>query len=212
MSPGLTEANVKIHEVKKSRKDRICNKCGEPIKAGSPYRWWKHMRAPQTSWHWHHGGPKPSDLTTSDKLARVLEAREAIEEAFENLEAIDKWLPSVDDEGYLMLLGELIAEIEDALIDVQDAINDNIDELRNVAYEYEESADNVEEYFGPTDNTEEWRERAYSIESYADQIEGIDIETLLEALADEDNPILGEYLVKDVEDILSEYDGAYLDI
>lgn len=142
---------MRIHNVKKSQREYVCSKCRQPIEKGHPYRWWKHRYASKTRWHISHGYPGPADLTTSEKLARLYEVQDSMYSA----------LTEYEDNP------ELFDELEDA-------ITGGIEEARDVGAEYEEGADNIEEYFGETTQVSMMREKFEAIENWTDNLESID--------------------------------------
>ncbi|KPK66575.1 MAG: hypothetical protein AMS21_02115 [Gemmatimonas sp. SG8_38_2] len=136
----------RVHHVKKAQKDNSVAKKGES------YYWWK----------FRYGGkqysktyPRASQLTQSDKLSRVYSAQESVE---------DSGQPPTDARAY-----GTPDELAAALREVYDVWESAIQELNEVADEYEESADNKEEYFPGTGD--EIREKADALRSSADEAE-----------------------------------------
>ena len=115
--------------------------------------------------------PRPSQLTGSDKLSRVYAAVESVEDS---LESRDR------DE-------------------VVEALNDAADEVREVAEEYGESADNMESAFPNGSPTiEECREKQENLEAFADELEG--------AASDIENLDLSDFLDADARRVEAEED------
>lgn len=159
---------VKIHRVKHSRTALTCGRCGAVIHPsrdvlskngktkrvlGDPYVWIKHryggkqIRCASTSCVF-----RDSDLTTSSKLATVYDLRDNL------IEDISKW--EGDDADALR---SLLSEASEA--------------IREVAGEYEESADNIEQHFPSGSPTSEaCREQAENLNGWADELEGAEIE------------------------------------
>jgi chromosome segregation ATPase len=108
-----------------------------------------------------------SDLTSSDKLQRVYAAGEYIEDALERF-----------------VLEVHVSEILENGREIASAVEESMSELEDVAMEYEESADNLEEYFSGSYQIDEIREKAYGIESWRDEFETAkdDLESALEEL------------------------------
>lgn len=185
---------MRIHFVKKSRKEWRCSKCGGTIEIGSQYRWWKHRYRLPTRWHVHHGSPKSSDLTTSDKLSRVYAAQETVEDICNDLgsaiieeqdhldlvheleeleesgEATDEEIEALKEqiqEELEGLQGQARTLCQDAFTEIQE----QIEEAEYVADEYEESAENVREYFGDTYQTDEMDEKANYIREWKEEVE-----------------------------------------
>lgn len=145
------------------KKGLVCGKCNKPIGhshndkktkkriLGDAYLWIKPR----------YGGKRircvacpfrDSDLTTSEKLGRVYDARDTARDA------ISQW----DGED---------------LQDLRAALEDCINEVREVADEYNESADNIEQSFpngSPT--SEDCREKADALSSWCDEMESVDLE------------------------------------
>lgn len=143
---------ARVNTVEKSLKSPgNCGRCNKTIKKGEPYRWTKPR----------YGGKKircmdaacrfrSSDLTSSDKLSRAHAAGEAVEDALEAFRES--------------------REIED----LNSALSDAAEQLREVAGEYRESADNMES--GMNGNRmpmcDELEEKAQNLEDKADEMDG----------------------------------------
>lgn len=141
----------RVTHVKKARKDN-------PVcKKGGSYYWWK----------FRHGGkrysltpPTRSQLTTSGHLAAIYDAEDSVTNLY-----ID---PSE---------GALAGSMESA----KDAIDGAADTFREQAEEYNESADNVEEYFPGSWKAEEIREKGEACEAAADECTN-QVDTLQECI------------------------------
>lgn len=156
---------MRVHYVKAARKDYS----GTFIKKGDSYYWWKHAYSPRRV---SRTRPKPSELASSDKVCRVLEASEIIQEAFEKL---SNW---EDVEG-------LASQIEDAA-----------NTVREVGEEYEESAESMESGFGhETSTSEEVRERGGEVTQYADDLDNMkdSVESVTREEVDPDEFPLSDY-------------------
>lgn len=142
----------RINTVKKARKAQgSCCKCGKAIEKGDAYRWIKARYGPKRSCC-SSCQFRGSDLTSSDKLAQAYGAQEDAQDAIEDWD------------------GQDASELRSALETAAEAI-------REVAGEYQESADAIMEHFpngSPT--SEECEEKAGELESWADEIEGVDVE------------------------------------
>ncbi len=158
---------ARTNHVKKARIDQgQCSKCGDEIKAGDPYCWWKpafsykHKRCAKPVC-----APRPSDKTSSPHLGSLYAARENIEDAMGDRESLVS------------------------------ALNDAAETAREVGENYEESASNIEETFGETDQVNEIREKTEACEAWADaldnaatEIEGLEESDVIENVdADEDD-------------------------
>lgn len=138
----------RVTTVKKARKAQgSCGRCGDALPKGSAYRWWK----------FRYGGkrkrcmkpscaPRGSDLTSSDKLSRVYAAQENLEDA------IAEW-------------------DRESVHDLQAAAEAAAEEIREVAQEYQDSADSIRESFSESPTADECEERAQELEDWADEIE-----------------------------------------
>lgn len=167
---------MKITTVKHSLTELTCGKCSDKIRASRDEKQrvlnkrtgkkeWKEVRVLGDGYRWikFNRGPKKircmkpecafraSDMTTSDKLSRVYAAQETAQDV------VDSWD------------GEDIETLREAL---QTAA----EEIREVASEYNESADNMEQAFPNGSPTiDDCREKAESLESWADELEQNDL-------------------------------------
>lgn len=186
---------MRIHRVTKARAEVRCNKCGNPIKVGESYLWWKHRNSPKTRWHREHGLPKQSDLTTSDKLSRIYATQESLDDTLGILDSVSAELGSK---------GQLVT----ALDDLVSAMDEAISEANDVADEYEQSADNIEEYFGETSQVSEMRDKADNIREWADELESAkgdaDRSSEVEALEEEEL----ESFIQEVHDAVDNANGV----
>lgn len=136
----------RVHHVKKAMKDnRVCKK-------GESYYWWK----------FRYGGkqysktyPRASQLTQSDKLGRIYSAQEAVQ---------DSGQPPTDARDY-----DTPEALATVLREVYDVWETAVSELNEVGDEYDESADNKEEYFPGTGD--EIREKAEAVRASAEEAE-----------------------------------------
>lgn len=131
----------RVHFVKKARKDNPA------VKKGESYYHWKFRYGGK---HYSKTRPKPSQLTQSDKLSRIY----SVAESFEGVN-----FPS-DASDY----EDINVLIEDCNT-VKDAYESAAEELREIAEEYNDSADAKEEYFPGTGD--EIREKADACENAA---------------------------------------------
>jgi len=137
----------RVHWISKCRKSPgACGKCGKKIQRGEPYKWWKFRYAGKRV-YCRACKPRPSDLTANDKLSRIYAAGESVEDALTEF-------------GKDYDLESLRAALEEAA-----------GEVRQVGEEYQESAENVGEYFPDSDQVSELEERAENLESRADDLE-----------------------------------------
>jgi hypothetical protein len=142
----------RINTVKKARKAQgTCGKCGKAIKAGDAYKWIK-PRYGAKKVRCEDCAFRSSDLTSSDKLSRVYEAQETAQDA------VNDW--DGEDAQELKSILETAAE-----------------EIREVAQEYQDSADAIMEHFPSGNQTsEECEERAQELEGWADTLDDFEPE------------------------------------
>lgn len=128
---------MRVNYVKRAAKETACDKCRKVIKKGDPYKWAKG-RSTGKKIRCEELGCKfrPSDLTGSDKLARLYGAQEAADDA------LGAWIPG---EG-LAALEELCAAMAEELRDVSNEYRDAAEAMGAAGGESEEKADNIEEW------------------------------------------------------------------
>ena len=168
----------------KARKEYKCGKCGATIHKGEEYyRIFQRFRKPII--RCKKCRPRPSELTTSDKLSRLYSASEDIEDKLKEAEPTKEFLQ------------ELLETLEFA-----------ISEAEEVGEEYNESADNMEEYFPNSPLVDEIRERADNCEEWLDELESAkdEVEALIdewEELTEEEKGDKLDYIITVVESALS---------
>jgi hypothetical protein len=137
---------MRVNHVKKARKDQgTCGKCGKAIKAGDAYKWAKGRFGPRMV-RCDSCAFRQSDLTSSDKLSQVYAAQEAAENA------MAEWDP--DDANEAKQILETLAET-----------------IREVAEEYQQSADSIRDNFAESPTADECEEKANELESWVDECE-----------------------------------------
>ena len=137
----------KVHTVQKAQKEHKCGRCSIAILPGQPYRW--ALKAYSTKMFRCMEHPlRPSELTSSDKLATIYGALEGVEDDIDGLE-----------DGSISL-GDLVESLEQAA-----------EEIRNTGEEYEESASNMEQYFSGSSQIDEIHEKAEACEELASELE-----------------------------------------
>ena len=143
---------ARIH-TQKARKDGRwkCGRCGKGIGKGEPYYKAYPYYGPKDGIVrcTGCGHPRPSEITSSDKLSRIYAVQEQL----------DDWTGEASVDG----LEDLRAMIDEAR-----------SELEEVASEYNESADNMEEYFSGSSQVDEIREKADEVEGWAQQLDDVD--------------------------------------
>jgi len=124
----------RVTTVKKSRKSPgKCFRCDKTIPKGAGYRWWKFRFGRKVIRCLKCPYPRPSELTRSDKLSRIYEASEAIEEIIAGKRIVN-WTTNIDVqnrmrqeiEDYLLGLAERLG-IELAFDDVDVVMDKCID-------------------------------------------------------------------------------------
>lgn len=163
----------KVHKVKRTRggkKKYICVKCREEIVAGEEYYHWTKYRSPIRQQHVKCGFPKRSQLSNS-KMGPVWDA--------------------VDDASSELQKCTSVEDLKAALESVAQTAHD-------VASEYEESADNIEQQFSSSATADACRQAAEQLEDWAESLESwdpsidvIDDETLDQARSEAEDK-LGE--------------------
>jgi len=134
--------------------NRKCDKCGKEIEVGQPYKWIAPKSGPYGGSKRFRCGKCPSwqiwDYSFS-LGARIALAQHNFETRF-----------SVDDAT--------------GVDEVRDALSSLAEEVREIATEKEEGADNIESGFGhETSQSQELRDVADQLNSWADEIEQADI-------------------------------------
>lgn len=164
---------MRVTSVKKSRQARECGKCGDKIAVGDGYVWWKfRFGGKRVRCLKAECAPRPSDLTSSDKLSRLYAIQENLSDE------IAEWRKNdpTDTE------------------DLKTALESAGSEAREVADEYRESAQNIEDGFGhETSMSEEINEKAESVDSWADELEQVDLDESCERDDDAPNDVLSDW-------------------
>jgi len=140
----------RVNTVKKARKSPgDCPKCSKKIAKGMAYIWWKFRYGGKRIRCASCPRPRQSELTNSDKLSRCYATGEAVGDA------IDAFRKDYDEES------------------LRSALESAAEELREVAQEYRDSADNVES--GMNGNRmpicDELEEKADNLEGKADELD-----------------------------------------
>lgn len=182
---------MRINRVKKSRKDQgNCSRCGVELPKGSAYRWIK----------FRYGGKikrcmsstcafRQSDLTSSDKLSTLYACQEAIEDEMTHLR---ENLPDFNPE-----------EIEGTFTALASTIEDQTYEVENVADEYDQSAQNLEEYFPGSEQVYECEEKANACREWYDELDS----ARQEAESAAESVTAGNYSASDLEAVLDEIEN-----
>lgn len=138
-----------VHTVKKCRKSPgECGRCGKKIKKGEPYIHWKFRYGGKRIRCLECPRPRYSELIFSGKLSAIEAAREGIQDA------IEAFRGDHDSDS------------------LRSALETAAEDVRQVAEEYRESAQNIEDGFGhSTQQCDDLNERADAVEAGADQIE-----------------------------------------
>lgn len=117
---------MKIYSVKKGNREYTCRTCGSIIKKGEPRTYITPRYGPVRDFcKYHH--PRPSDMTSSDKLVEIYQARESLED--------------------LGLSASTLEDLQDILGDARECLESARDSAQDVQDQYQESHDNMGEYF-----------------------------------------------------------------
>jgi len=132
----------RVHSVKKARKEHTCIN-GHTINIGKPYYWAKPAWRPKKCKCKGCGSFRPSELTSSGHLATIYR----VQEKLARLEVTDNNVGGIcsDLEGFA-------------------------DEIEGVGEDYNESADNMEEYFRGSSQIEDIREKAGNCMEWAESL------------------------------------------
>jgi hypothetical protein len=138
----------RVRHVKKARKSHgKCGSCGTPINVGDPYKWAK-PRYGSKKVRCVNCKFKRGDLSSS-KMVTIYDAQDTA------YEGIKGW-------G-----GEEIDELKSVLEDFSEVV-------REVASEYEESAENIRQYFPESWKADELDEAYSELEGWAEEIDCFD--------------------------------------
>lgn len=160
-----------VKKARENKKGRACRRCGKAIKKGDSYYWFANrigrtgVRKEYCSEH----RPRPSEMTTSDKLSTLYAAREELEDCA-------GWF---DDDTTL--------EAAKAL--AEETLRNAIDNVNQVAEDYRESKSNMPDSLQEGTTGQQCEENADACDSWATEIESCadEIEALTEDdFADED--------------------------
>lgn len=155
---------ARVTFVKKARK--AIKSAG--IKKGEPYYWWKFRFGGK---HVSKTPPRRSQLTQSSKKAALFDAEDSLADAIANVQS-GKW----------------------GLSDLRDTLEQCAEDVRAVAEEYRESANNMEAAFpNGSPKIDELMERADEVESTAEELDQV-----VNGLEDDDT----EAILKDAMDHL----------
>lgn len=143
--------NAPACTVQARRAERGLPDVGRTILPGMEYLTWKPRMGGRRFRHAECGYPRPSELTTSDKLSQLYAATEAAEDS------ISAWAPGEDDNDPSEL---------------QDVLRTCAEEVRAVGEGYRESAQNIEDGFGHrTYQCDELEGKADELDGFADSLE-----------------------------------------
>ena len=135
-----------------------CGRCGEPIRKGDSYRWWKNKTSRGGIRHNRCMKPdcKPMPWeyqTTSPHIAGLMQAEHYGQEA----------------------VSKVPLDVNSIVEDLTQAVQGVGENVREVAEGYRESAENMESGFGhETEQSMELNDRADELESQADELESWD--------------------------------------
>ena len=135
---------MRVNVVDHARKEQgMCmhTGCNTKIGVNDPYKWIKARYGPRRVFCGLHF-PRPSEMTSSDKLSVIYGAREDIEDTL-------GVFMSADNDSLLTSFDDLVNALESG----SGSVNESADE-------YEMSADNIEQYFSNSPKVDEIREKA----------------------------------------------------
>jgi hypothetical protein len=144
---------------KRGPQSMSCATCHQPIEYGQPYKWFKAKRS--------YGGVRYNyhpdcHIPPSHRTTSRMGTIYDAQESFDPGETID---------------------------DIESALSEFAQTVRDVAEEYRESASNIEEGFGhSTYQSEELAEKAETLDSWADDLESVDLDTDEPETADDETP------------------------
>lgn len=144
--------------------NRKCGKCGKEIEVGQPYKWIAPKSGPYGGTKMFRCGDCPTWQVweySSSLSARTAEIAHNLSTAIEDLE-----------------LGEIDEDFDgaSALEDVTSALSDAAEEIRALASEKGEAAQNIEDGFQhETSQSQELRDIAEQLESWADDVENTEL-------------------------------------
>jgi len=147
---------MQIHR-QAARQEYACQKCGKTISKGTVYLTYKHRYARRTI-RCVACYPRASELTTSEKLSALYGAQETVGDVTAALQQAS--VQDMTAEAMRKVLGDLHSEVASAQETAQD-----------VAGQYEESADNMEQYFPGSSRVDEIRDKASSCEDWAGELD-----------------------------------------
>jgi hypothetical protein len=143
---------ARVTHAAKARKDAgQCSRCRTPIKAGEPYKWFANRigRSSHRKNFCKNCNPRPSEMTTSDKLSNLYAAQESIEDALQRGEQ----------------------DFETFRDNVRAALEEAAQTARDTGQEYRDSKDNMPESFQNSSPGEELDEKADQCDAWADELE-----------------------------------------
>ena len=145
-----------VKSARDNKKGRVCRRCAKPIKKGDSYFWFANRigRSSRKSTFCADHRPRPSEMTTSDKLSQLYAAREAVEDAMRRS----------DDNGNTVSL-------EDYKEAVQAALEDAASTARDVGEEYRDSKSNLPDSLQDSQTGQDIEEKADACDAWADELE-----------------------------------------
>lgn len=170
-----------VHVVKSARKDYP--ECG--IKKGDAYYWWSFRYGGQRKSKEY---PRQSQLTSNNALSCAYEAQETAQDEIQNIrtlvermatektDTINTGRAAPDDSGEVLTLAG-------ALVDMEAARDQAVEDARAAADEMQESLDNMPEHLQESSDTGmNLTERIYAIEGWTREMEQLDFDCELEEM------------------------------
>lgn len=150
---------VKIHFVKKSKKEYIDSLTGEIIKAGESYYWWAFKQQPRKI---SKTSPKQSQLTQSEFWHTVYEIQEEIEDMTPDDTIIDQ-LDDIKDK-IDSLRNETTSKLENMPDSLQDGLTIELLQSRvDSLQEWSDNLDDIDTNIGEELSTEKKEKRYQGI-------------------------------------------------
>lgn len=161
---GTTMARVYTQTARKSKYERRCTGCGEPIEPGQQCYNWSPRLSGKRFRHVSCGYPRPTELSNR-KTAVVQEAAEDAQTA------ISEWSPELPE------VDENTTELELDCSDLESVLEDVATQAEDVAQEYEDGVSNMPDALQYSPTAEAMNEVAEELRSWADDLRSPDFET-----------------------------------
>jgi len=160
-------ARVTTHTARKSKYERRCRRCGQPMEPGQRYYFWSRRVSPENYQHVDCGYPRPTQLS-GRKTA-------AVEEAVMDAQTeMGNWTPGDFDEQYAQLFPNgVVPSAETMELDTSDllaALETVADVAADVGQEYQDGVDNMPDQLQYAPVGEAMSAVAEELEQWADEL------------------------------------------